>query len=149
MEAESSGTDDYLVGVVSERKGSRMNGDHRPSLGGWYQQFKRKHRRRNRDNKRKSHSNWGKMILKCLRCQQARQAAGSSNTNLTLNRAELPWWLRQLRICLPCRRHWLDPWVREGPLEKGTATHSSILAWRIPWTEEPGGLHPMGSQRAT
>ena len=35
----------------------------------------------------------------------------------------------------------------EDPLEKGTATHSSILAWRIPWTEEPGGLHPMGSQR--
>ena len=32
-------------------------------------------------------------------------------------------------------------------LEKGKATHSSILAWRIPWTEEPGGLQPMGSQR--
>ena len=30
---------------------------------------------------------------------------------------------------------------REDPLEKGMATHSSILAWRIPWTEEPGGLH--------
>ena len=30
---------------------------------------------------------------------------------------------------------------REDPLEKETATHSSILAWRIPWTEEPGGLH--------
>ena len=29
---------------------------------------------------------------------------------------------------------------QEGPLEEGTATHSSILAWRIPWTEEPGGL---------
>ena len=35
----------------------------------------------------------------------------------------------------------------EDPLEKGTATHSSILAWRIPWTEEPGGLQSMGSQR--
>ena len=32
----------------------------------------------------------------------------------------------------------------EDPLEKGTATHSSILAWRIPWTEEPGGLQSMG-----
>ena len=32
-------------------------------------------------------------------------------------------------------------------LEKGTATHSSILAWRIPWTEEPGRLQSMGSQR--
>ena len=32
----------------------------------------------------------------------------------------------------------------EDPLEKGMATHSSILAWRIPWTEEPGGLQSMG-----
>ena len=35
----------------------------------------------------------------------------------------------------------------EDPLEKGTATHSSILAWRIPRTEEPGGLQSMGLQR--
>ena len=33
----------------------------------------------------------------------------------------------------------------EDPLEKGTATHSSILAWRIPWTEDPGGLQSMES----
>ena len=40
----------------------------------------------------------------------------------------------------------LETWDRslggEDPLEKGMATHSSILAWRIPWTEEPGGLQP-------
>jgi len=35
----------------------------------------------------------------------------------------------------------------EDPLEKEMATHSSILAWEIPWTEEPGGLESMGSQR--
>ena len=35
----------------------------------------------------------------------------------------------------------------EDPLEEGMATHSSILAWRIPWTEEPGGLQSMGSHR--
>ena len=35
----------------------------------------------------------------------------------------------------------------EGTLEKGMAIHSSILAWRIPWTEEPGGLQSVGSQR--
>ena len=35
----------------------------------------------------------------------------------------------------------------EDPLEKGMATHSSILAWRIPWTEEPDKLQSMGSQR--
>ena len=36
---------------------------------------------------------------------------------------------------------------REDPLEEETATHSSMLAWRIPWTEEPGELQSMGSQR--
>ena len=36
---------------------------------------------------------------------------------------------------------------QEDSLEKGIATHSSILAWRIPWAEEPGGLQSMGSQR--
>ena len=37
----------------------------------------------------------------------------------------------------------------EDPLEKGSETHSSILAWRIPWTEEPGGLQSMWSQRVS
>ena len=36
----------------------------------------------------------------------------------------------------------------EDPLEKGMATHSSILVWRIPWIEEPGGLQFMGSQKS-
>ena len=36
---------------------------------------------------------------------------------------------------------------REDPLEKGVATHSSVLTWKILWTEEPGGLQSMGSQR--
>ena len=37
---------------------------------------------------------------------------------------------------------------REDPLEKELATHSSILAWRIPWSEEPGGLQPMGHKES-
>ena len=45
-----------------------------------------------------------------------------------------------------------ETWVHslgwEDPLEEGMATHSSILAWRIPWTEEPGGLQSMGSQES-
>ena len=36
---------------------------------------------------------------------------------------------------------------REDPLEEGMANHSSVLAWRVPWTEAPGGLQSMGSQR--
>ena len=68
------------------------------------------------------------------------------------------------RICRNCIRLWAslvaqlvknlpgmrDTWVQslgwEDPLEKGMATHSSILAWRIPCTEEPDGLQPIGSQ---
>ena len=42
--------------------------------------------------------------------------------------------------CSRQRRHRFNPWVGKIPLEEGMATHSSILAWRIPWTEEPGGL---------
>ena len=44
---------------------------------------------------------------------------------------------------------WVQSLGREDPLEQGMATHSSILAWRIPWTEEPGGLQSLGSQSQT
>ena len=43
---------------------------------------------------------------------------------------------------------WVQSLGQEDPLEKGMATHSSILAWRISWTEEPGRLQSMGSQGA-
>ena len=42
---------------------------------------------------------------------------------------------------------WVLSLGQEDPLEEDMATHSSILAWRIPWTEEPGGLQSMGSQK--
>ena len=42
----------------------------------------------------------------------------------------------------------IRPLGQEDPLEQEMATHSNILAWEIPWTEEPGGLQPMGSERA-
>ena len=52
---------------------------------------------------------------------------------------------------LPAVQEAQEMWVLslggEDPLKEGMATHSSILAWRIPWTEEPGGLQFMGSQR--
>ena len=41
---------------------------------------------------------------------------------------------------------WVQSLGREDPLEKGMANHFSVLAWRIPWTEETGGLQSMGSQ---
>ena len=46
------------------------------------------------------------------------------------------------------REIWVRPLGEEDLLEKGMATHSSILAWRIPWTEEPGGLQSIGSQKS-
>ena len=42
---------------------------------------------------------------------------------------------------------WVQSLGQEDPLKKGMATHSSVLAWRIPWAEEPSGLQSMGSQR--
>ena len=44
-------------------------------------------------------------------------------------------------------KSWVQSLGWEDPLEEGIATHSNILAWRIPWTEESGGLQSMGSQR--
>ena len=48
-----------------------------------------------------------------------------------------------------CRRHetWVQSLGQEDPMEEGMAAHSSVLAWRIPWTEEPGGLQSIESQR--
>ena len=44
------------------------------------------------------------------------------------------------------RETWVQSLSQEDPLEKGMATHSSILAWRIPWVEEPGKLQSMGKE---
>ena len=53
--------------------------------------------------------------------------------------------MAQLVKNLPAMREtWVQSLGREDPLEKEMATHSSFLAWRIPWTEEPGGLQSMG-----
>ena len=64
--------------------------------------------------------------------------------------ALLIWWLTVKELNCQCRvgkRHGINPWVRKIPLEAEIATYSSILAWRIPWTEDPGRLQSMGSQR--
>ena len=54
----------------------------------------------------------------------------------------------QLIKNLPAMKEtWILSLGQGDPLEKGMVTHSSILAWRIPWTEESCGLHSMGSQR--
>ena len=54
---------------------------------------------------------------------------------------------QRLKRLPPMRETQVRSLRRADPLEKEMATHSSILAWRIPWTEEPGGLEAIGSQR--
>ena len=60
-------------------------------------------------------------------------------------------WISQVaqwnRICLPMQKTRVHSLGQEDPLEKEMATHSSILPWEIPWTEEPGGLQSMGLQK--
>ena len=61
------------------------------------------------------------------------------------------WWASleaQMVKNLPAMQEtWVQSLGQEEALEKEMATHSSILVWKIPWTEEPGGLQSMGSQR--
>ena len=58
-----------------------------------------------------------------------------------------PWVYLPGRIHLPMQETRVQSLGQEDPLEKGMATYSSILAWRIPWTAEPGGIQFLGSQR--
>ena len=59
----------------------------------------------------------------------------------------MAWWVKNPPAMQKRPELWVWSLGWEDPLEEGMATHSSILAWRIPWTEEPGGLQSMGSQR--
>ena len=63
-------------------------------------------------------------------------------------RLGIPRWLsgKESPAVLEMQEMWVPPLGWEDPLEKGMATHFGILAWRIPWTEEPGWLYSMGSQ---
>ena len=54
--------------------------------------------------------------------------------------------LKNLPVNAGHKRQGFDPWVGKDPLEEGMVTHSSILAWRIPRAEEPGGLQSIGPQ---
>ena len=64
---------------------------------------------------------------------------------VTITRASLVAQWQRTR--LPMQETWVPSLGGEDPLEKDMATHSSIRAWEIPWAEEPGQLHSMGSQR--
>ena len=67
------------------------------------------------------------------------------NRRLLLGRTFLV--AQRLKCLTPMQETWVRSLGREDPLEKEMTTHSSILAWRISWTEEPGGLQSTGSRR--
>ena len=59
----------------------------------------------------------------------------------------LPGYFQMVKSLPAMQETWVQSLRQEDPLEKGMVTHSSILAWRIPWTEKSSGLQAMGSQR--
>ena len=59
----------------------------------------------------------------------------------------LPHMAQQYKICLPVQGMQVGSLGQEGPMEEGMVTHSNILAWEIPWTEESGRLQSMWLQR--
>ena len=88
-------------------------------------------------------------LQELVRDREALRAAihgvAKSRTRLS-DRLELTGGRRK-SICLQCGRPRFSPWVGKIPVEKEMATHSSTLAWKIPWMEEPGRLQSMESQR--
>ena len=94
----------------------------------------------------------------CWFKEQRAVGAGARWALGPLDRMKLMWEVRASFVGLPgcsqtvknvpaMQETWVQSLGQEDPLEKGMVTHSSILAWRIPWTEKSGGLQAMGSQR--
>ena len=71
-----------------------------------------------------------------------------SHHQILMNCRDIYGWLSGRESACQFRKLKVRSLGCEDPLEKEVATHSSILAWAIPWTEEPGGLQSMGSQRS-
>ena len=102
------------------------------------------------------YGNWGSRVHNTrfwessVRC--AFQCLALGKDGRSIKSASLPWIMvrlvAQMVKNLPAiQETWVWPLGWEDPLEKGTATQFSVLAWRVPWTEEPGGLQPMGVAR--
>ena len=83
--------------------------------------------------------------------QRLASSEQTRNKDTVLLYSGLSWQLRgkELPVSAGDKETQVQSLGQEDPLEEGMATHSSILAWRIPWTEEPGGLQSMGLQRVT
>ena len=69
------------------------------------------------------------------------------NYEVSIQTKVIPWMAQRIKHLPAMQETQVGSLGWEDPLEKEMATHSSVLAWRIPWTEEPGGLQSTGSQR--
>ena len=86
----------------------------------------------------------GRLGLQCCKELDTTEATQHTHTQAKYQASLVAWTVKNLPAIQETQVQSLS-W--EDPLEKGMVTHSSILAWRIPWTEEPGGLQFMGSHR--
>ena len=68
-------------------------------------------------------------------------------TSMLSRASQVAQWIKNLPAMQEMQEMWVQSLDLEDPLEEEMATHSSILAWEIPWTEEPGRLQSTGSQR--
>ena len=66
---------------------------------------------------------------------------------MTFGASQVAQWVKNLPAIQEMQEIWVHFLGQEDPLEEGMATQSSILPWRVPWTEEPGGLQFLGWQR--
>ena len=78
-------------------------------------------------------------------CSTEQQLCIQNNCTLTYKHSLVAQTVKNLPIM---QEAWVRSLGQEDPLEKEMATHSSVFAWKIPWTDEPGALQSMGSQRA-
>ena len=76
-----------------------------------------------------------------------RRANGQGELLISRKVYWIPWMAQTVKNLPAMQETWIGSLGQEDTLRKGMATHSSIFAWRIPWTEEPDGLQSMGSQR--
>ena len=93
-------------------------------------------------------------IWKHKRSRRAKAALKKKNGAGGINLPDFRLWLDRTSLVAQVVMHlltmwetWIQPLGQEDPLEKEMATHSSILAWKIPWAEDSGGLQSVGSQR--
>ena len=97
---------------------------------------------------RKSENSIKILALKLLLLRGKTVSKGKKDKKTsTLHQANASLVAQMVKNLPSLQETWVQSLGWEDPLEKGMATHSSILAWRIPWTEEPGGLQSMVSQK--